>query len=104
MTEITVSDKPWSFTGFGTIRCGRHTVLHLNPNLADEVSREEYERVGRLAAAAPDLWKEAVNAVASSHRLQDGQHDTPPGFVLVNADAIIELGRLVTKVGDGEET
>lgn len=55
MTETTVSDKPWTFTGFGTIRCGRHTVLHLNANLADEVSREEYERVGRIAAAASQM-------------------------------------------------
>jgi hypothetical protein len=61
MTE-TLSDKPWSFTGFGTIRCGRHTVLHLDINLSDEVSREEYERIGRLAAAAPLLleWMRSI--------------------------------------------
>lgn len=83
MTE-TLSDKPWSFTGFGTIRCGRHTVLHLNLDLPDEVTDEEFQRIGRLAAAAPSMHDALKLALLELDRLQrSGKFVDPPTVAIV---------------------
>jgi len=66
MTETTLTDKPWRYDGFGCIRCGRHVVLCLPPNLADEVSPEELVAIGKLAAQAPKLLS-ALKALFALH-------------------------------------
>lgn len=57
----------------------------------------------RLIAKSPELWKASVAVVASSHKLQDGQHDTPEGFLLVNEQYLLWLSQLLNELARASE-
>lgn len=52
----------------------------------------------RLIAKVPELQKAAIAVVASSHKLQDGQHDTPDGKCTVDEAAVMWLADLLREL------
>lgn len=84
---------PWTYHRFGAIRSRKHILARMPPDLyhTEGMTEAEIDANGYLMAAAWDLRAAAVDTIASSHKLQDGKHDTPEGFVLIDENALRAL-------------